>query len=110
MGGWPVSAWSASSPRIKAIRLLTETSRPLTALLAVDVVLTAVLPVLMLVAMGVMVGRIPATVTAGFGSPAGDDLVRPLVVVAVLFLLSMPATRYHEMLGAAIKAGLTYAM
>lgn len=113
MSGWVgtrLSGWSARSPRMKAVRLLTQTSRTLTALLVVDVVLTAVLPVLMLVAMGVMVGRIPATVTAGFDSSAGDQLVSSLVVVAILFLLSMLATPYHEMLGAAIKARLTYAM
>jgi hypothetical protein len=113
MSGWAgarLAQWSARSPRMKAVRLLVQTSRPLSALLVLDVVFISVLPVLMLVAMGVMVGRIPATITAGFGSPAGDALVSSLVAVAILFLLSMLATPYHEMLGAAIKARLTYAM
>jgi ATP-binding cassette subfamily B protein len=97
------------SPRTKAARLLWHASRPLALLLALDVVLAAVLPLLVLVAMGSMVGRIPAAVETGFGSPAGDRLVTSLVLVGVAFLGSMLTAPFHEWLAAAIKIRLTYA-
>ena len=97
------------SPRTKAIRLLWQTSPSLALLLALDVVLGAVLPLLVLVSMGAMVGRLPAAVADGWSSPAGDALTTSLVLVALAFLASMLTAPYHEWLAAAIKIRLTYA-
>lgn len=98
------------SPRLKAVRLVWQSSRPLTLCLGLDIVFAAVLPILVLVAMGVMVGRIPAATAGGSGSPAGDRLVVSLVLVGVAFLAAMLTAPFHEWLAAAIKIRLTYAM
>ena len=107
--GVGVVARARRSPRLKALRLLWQTSRPLALLLALDVVLTAGLQLLVLVSMGVMVGRIPAAIAGGFDSPAGDRLVTSLVFVALAFLASMLTAPFHEWLAATIKVRLTYA-
>ncbi|HYD10182.1 MAG TPA: ABC transporter ATP-binding protein [Acidimicrobiales bacterium] len=97
------------SPRTKAIRLLWQTSRPLSFLLALDVVLLTALPLAVLVSMGAMVSRLPEAVVDGWSSPAGDRLTTSLVLVAIAFLASMLSTPFHEWLAAAIKIRLTYA-
>lgn len=102
--------WFQRSPRWKAVRLLTQSSRPLAACLALDIALQALLPIGVLVAMGRMVGRIPAAMDGGFGSAAGDDLVGAIVLVGVAFFGAMLAAPFHQWLAAAIKIRLTYAV
>jgi ATP-binding cassette subfamily B protein len=108
-GGRVRRALRASS-WLRAVRVLARSSKPFTVALALDVVVTAVLPVLVMVAMGWMVSRIPDAVVDGWDSPAGDRLVTSLVVVGLTFFAAMLTTPLHEWLSAAIKARLTFAM
>jgi len=61
--------WRAS-PRLKAVRLLARSSRPLAVCLALDVVFQAVFPILVLLALGSMVSAIPGAIDGGWSSPA----------------------------------------
>src|SRR5258706_10454191 len=89
--------WRAS-PRLKAIRLLTRSSRPLAVCLALDVVFQAVFPILVLLALGSMVSAIPGAITGGWSSPAGDRLVTSLLLVGLAFFPAMLTTPFHDWL------------
>lgn len=102
-------AWRAS-PRVKTVRLLWHSSKSLGICLAVDVVLQAVLPILVLVALGRMVSDIPNTVRHGWDSAAGSRLEVSLVLVGLTFFAAMLTTPFHDWLAAAIKSRLTFAM
>ena len=93
-----------------ALRLLRDASPRLFAWLLFDLAAMAVLPNAVLVALGVLVGRIPAAITSGLDSPAGDRLDTALVLVAVTFTAAMLVAPAHQALGSAIKVRLTYAM
>jgi ATP-binding cassette subfamily B protein len=104
-----VASWRRS-PRLKAVRLLWSASKPLTFALGFGILLNALGPVMIMVAMGRMVGRMPAAFGHGFGSPAGHSLFLSLVVVGIAFFVAMMATPYQEWLTAAIKIRLTFAL
>jgi ATP-binding cassette, subfamily B, bacterial len=108
--GVRIRAAVRGSSWLRAVRVLAHSSKPLTVALAVDVFVTAVLPVLVMVAMGWMVSRIPEAFVEGWDSPAGDRLVTSLLVVGLAFFAAMLTTPLHEWLSAAIKARLTFAM
>lgn len=97
------------SSRLQVVRLLWQTSRPLAFGLLLDVVLASVLPILVLVAMGSMVGRLPAAISGGPDSAGAHQVAESLVFVGVAFLASMLSAPYHEWLSAVIKVRLTYA-
>jgi ATP-binding cassette subfamily B protein len=105
-----IVAWWRRSPRLKAVRLLWSASKPLTFGLGFGILLNALGPVMIMVAMGRMVGRMPAAFGHGFGSPAGHALFLSLVVVGIAFFVGMMATPYQEWLTAAIKIRLTFAL
>ena len=105
------SPWDLIEPRKRlALRLLRDASPGLFVWLLVDLVAMAVLPNAVLVALGVLVGRIPAAIGDGLDSPAGDRLDSALVFVAVAFAAAMLVAPAHQALGSAIKVRLTYAM
>lgn len=68
------------------VRLLPRLGRARSALFAAGCVIAAVLPVAAVVAMGMLVGSIPATVRGGLDSAAGRSTLGLLVAVAVLML------------------------
>jgi ATP-binding cassette, subfamily B, bacterial len=103
------AAWRAS-PRVKTVRLLARSSKPLAISLGIDVFLQAVLPILVLAALGRMVADIPDTVRDGWDSAAGSRLTVSLVLVGVTFFGAMLTTPFHDWLAAAIKSKLTFAM
>ena len=70
----------AGSGRLMAIRLLVESSKGWTAVLSIWVAASAALPILTLVALGVVVGRVPGAARFGLGSPDGHRLVTALVI------------------------------
>lgn len=99
-----------ASRRLLVVRLLADSSKPLTAGFAVDLVATAVLPNVVIVAMGTMVERILPAVRGGIGSGAGRSLVLWFGIVAVTFGLSMLTGPLHTALASAAKVRLTYAL
>jgi ATP-binding cassette subfamily B protein len=98
------------SRRLLVVRLLADASKPLTVGFGIDLLATAILPNVVIVAMGSMVGRIPAAVRDGLGSPSGHSLVVWFVIVAVTFSLSMLTSPLHAALASATKVRLTYAL
>jgi ATP-binding cassette subfamily B protein len=78
-----------ANPRIRVIRLLWETSRPLAFALGTYVVIDGALPVVALVALGRAVGKIPAAITHGLSSPDGHALLLALVIGTVAYCLSL---------------------
>ncbi len=101
---------AAYAVRRAALRMLWQSSRPLTAgavlLLAAD----AVLPSLTLVSMGWATGHIPGAVTGGLSSPAGHALLEALAVAACCFALSMLRGPVQDGISAAARARLTTAL
>ncbi len=78
--------------------------------LVVYVVVSAVLPIGILAAMGQVVGRIPAAARSGLGSQAGHGLVVALVVSVVAYAGAVALGPVQTMLSSALKVRLTYAM
>ena len=99
-----------ASPRLRVIRLLAETSRPWTFALVAFVVVSAVMPVAVLVAMGQVVGRVPAAARSGLRSAAGHGLITALVVSIVAYALTLVLGPVQGTISSAVKVRLTYAM
>lgn len=106
----PFVALRMDPDRRRAVRLLWETSPKLLVALVVDGLATAVLPISVLVALGVLVGRIPPALGGGLGSPEGGRVVEALVLVAVTFAGAMLSTPVHHALSGATRARLTAAL
>jgi ATP-binding cassette, subfamily B, bacterial len=100
----------ASSGRLMAIRLLLDTSKGLTIVLAGWVLASAVLPNATLVAMGVVVGRVPGAAAHGLGSPDGHRLIAALVAAGVFFAATLLLGPLQSGLSSVVKARLTVAM
>src|SRR5580700_3316700 len=79
----------ASSPRLRVVRLVTETSRGLTVAMVLYVLADGFLPIVALVALGRAVGKIPPAVAHGLGSPSGHSLLIALVIGTVAYGLSL---------------------
>jgi ATP-binding cassette subfamily B protein len=92
------------------LRLLREASPTLYACFWIDLFAKAVLPNVVLVALGVMVGRIPAAAQAGLGSPAGDALNQSILYVALAFAVTMLGAPFHQAFSSATRVRLTYSM
>jgi len=69
------------------LRLLPGVSVPLTALLAVGVLVSAALPIALTVVSGLLVGSIPAAVQSGVASPAGQRSLAFLIAAALLIVV-----------------------
>ena len=72
-----------------AIRLLWETSRPLSLAVATYAVAASVLPNLILIAAGRLVGDIPAAARGGLRSPAGHSLIEALTVTGIAYAAAL---------------------
>jgi ATP-binding cassette subfamily B protein len=92
------------------VRMLVESCPGVATSLALWTVADALLPVAMLVAIGNMVGRVPAAARDGLSSHAGDRLIVALVVAGALLVLSLLMAPIGELLGEITKVRLTYVM
>jgi len=99
-----------SSARLGVLRLLAETSVAWTVALAGFVVASATLPVLVLVAMGQVVGGVPAAAAHGLSSPAGHHLILALVVSVGVYAASLVLGPVQGAISSAVKVRLTFAM
>lgn len=72
---------------LRIVALLPSAGRPLLAALLGVNVLLGVLPVVFVVATSVMIGRVPAAVAGGVGSPAWDELIVWFAVAAAGFVV-----------------------
>lgn len=91
----------------EAMGLLWRSSRAQTLLVLLWVTLQALLPGLVVVALGVVVGGIPAAVADGLASPAGYRLLVSLLVAAVVYAVSLLLDPVGAALGTSVRARVT---
>jgi ATP-binding cassette, subfamily B, bacterial len=91
----------------QAFRLLWASSRPLSAAVIAWMAVSALIPSLVVAALGFVVGGIPAVVRGGIGSAAGHRLIATLVVAAVVYGISLILDPVGNALGTAAKARIT---
>ncbi|RTL69801.1 MAG: ABC transporter ATP-binding protein [Pseudonocardiaceae bacterium] len=94
----------------EVLRLLAATSRPLAWATAAWAVATAVAPAAVVVALGVVVGEVPAAAQNGLGSPDGQRLVVALVVAAGLYAFSLVLDPVGSAIGIAVRTRITGAL
>lgn len=103
-----LTAWlrsrAAESTRVAALRMFVRASPGLAAAAAAFCLAETVLPNLTLIAMGLVIGHIPAAVTDGFSSPAGHALTVALIFAGICFALSMLRGPVEDILSAAARA------
>jgi ATP-binding cassette, subfamily B, bacterial len=93
-----------SAPRIRALTLMWQATRPLSLLAALFIVAEGALPVLVLVAMGRVTGDIPGAVEHGLSSADGQRLIATLAVAGGIYALSLMRGPLEDALTAAVSA------
>ena len=91
-----------------AVRLLWETSRPLAAAVAAYAAAASVLPNLVLIAAGRVVGDIPASARDGMGSAAGHRLVAALAAAGGAYAAALLLGPAQSALSSVVKWRLIY--
>jgi ATP-binding cassette, subfamily B, bacterial len=105
-----LTARLAASPRLRVVRLVTETSRGLTAAMVLYVLAEGILPILALIALGRAVGKIPPAVEHGLGSPSGHSLLIALVIGTAAYGLSLLRSPAEALLEAYCSAAMSTGM
>jgi ATP-binding cassette subfamily B protein len=91
-----------------AVRLLWETSRPLSFAVAAYALAASVVPNLVLIAAGHLVGTIPAAASSGLASPAGHRLMAALLVTGVLYAVALLLGPVQSAVSSVVKWRLVY--
>ena len=91
-----------------AVRLLWETSRPLSVAVAIYTAAASVLPNVVLVAAGRLVGDVPAAARDGLSSPAGDRLIGALAITGVAYAAALLLGPMQSALASVVKWRLVY--
>jgi ATP-binding cassette subfamily B protein len=103
-----VALWSRGFPGYgDAVRLLWETSRPLTFAVALYAVASAVLPNVVLIAAGHLIGDIPAA-SRGLSTPAGHHMIAALAVTGVAYAAALLLGPVQSTLSSVVKWRLVY--
>src|ERR1700735_190961 len=93
-----------STPRIRALTLMWQATRPLSLLAVLFILAEGALPVLVLVAMGRVTGDIPGAVEHGLSSGDGHRLIAALAVAGAIYALSLMRGPLEDALTAAVSA------
>ncbi|MFZ0386810.1 MAG: ABC transporter ATP-binding protein [Solirubrobacteraceae bacterium] len=93
-----------SAPRVRALTLMWQATRPLSLVAALFVVAEGALPVLVLVAMGRVTGDIPGAVEHGLSSGGGHRLIAALAIAGGIYALSLMRGPLEDALTAAVSA------
>ncbi len=97
----------AASGRVRAARLLLETSRSWSLAVALLGVANALLPLLVLVALGSVVGDLPGAIRHGMASSDGHRLELMLVLAIAAYLINLLIDPFHEVLMLTVRARLS---
>jgi ATP-binding cassette, subfamily B, bacterial len=100
----------AASPRLRALRILVEASPWLAGGALVLALADALLPNLVIVAMGRATGQIPDAVRDGLGSSAGVGMLAALAVAGVVYALSLLRGPAEDALSSAARARVSLVM
>jgi ATP-binding cassette subfamily B protein len=84
-----IRAKMAASGRLRAAGLLFETSKGWSVAVAAFAVASAVLPILLLVALGLVIDDLPAAIRHGMSAPGGHRLELALVFACVAYLANL---------------------
>ena len=96
----------AASGRLRAIRLLFETSKGWTMAVALLVVANAVLPNFVLIALGAAIGDLPAAIRQGMGSAAGHRLELSLLLAGAAYLVNLLLDPFQDVIRLAVRGRL----
>jgi ATP-binding cassette, subfamily B, bacterial len=91
-----------------AVRLLWESSRPLSFAVGGYVIASAVLPNLVLIAAGHLVGDIPAATRGGLSSTAGHRMIEALAITGVAYAAALVLGPVQTALASIVKWRLIY--
>jgi ATP-binding cassette, subfamily B, bacterial len=91
-----------------AVRLMWETSHPLSFAVAGYAIAASIMPNLVLIAAGHLVGTIPAAADHGLGSPAGHRLVVALAITGALYAAALVLGPVQSALSSVVKWRLVY--
>jgi len=91
-----------------AVRLLWEASRPLTFAVAAYAAAASVLPVLVLIAAGHVVGAVPAAAASGLHSAAGHRLIAALAITGGAYAAALLLGPVQTALASVVKWRLIY--
>jgi ATP-binding cassette subfamily B protein len=105
-----VIGWLAQSDRWAVVGLLTSMGPRWVASVVLFVTASAVLPIIVLLAVGYMVGQVPAAAQQGLASAAGHSLLLALAVAGAAYALALLLGPAQGTLSTAIKWKLTYSM
>jgi ATP-binding cassette, subfamily B, bacterial len=98
------------SPRLRVIRLVSETKRRLIAVMVLYVLADGFLPIIALIALGRAVGKIPPAVEHGLGSPSGHALLVALVIGTTAYGVSLLRSPAEALLEAYCSAAMQTGM
>ena len=87
--------------------LLWRSSRPLSIGVIAWQVATAAFPTLVVIALGLVIGGVPAAIEHGMASAAGRRLIAALVAAAIVYALSLVLDPAGNALGTAVSARIT---
>jgi ATP-binding cassette, subfamily B, bacterial len=91
-----------------AVRLLWETSRPLSAAVTLYVVAASALPNIVLIAAGRLVGDIPAAARSGLSSPAGHRMIEGVAITGAAYAAALLLGPLQSALSSVVKWRLVY--
>ena len=91
-----------------AVRLMWETSHPLSFAVAGYAIAASIMPNLVLIAAGHLVGSIPAASAAGLDSAAGHRLISALAITGALYAAALVLGPVQSSLSSVVKWRLVY--
>jgi ATP-binding cassette, subfamily B, bacterial len=91
----------------RAVRLLFETGAGWSTAVIILSLGLAVLPNLVLISMGVVIGHLPAAAKSGFASSAGHDVIAALVATGIFLIGSLLLGPYQNLLGTIVSLHLS---
>ena len=106
-GGRPGGAGQERLSGWQAWQLMWASSRPVSVAVAAWVVASAVIPSMVVAALGFVVGGIPAAVAHGFSSAAGRRLIALLSIAALIYAASLVTDPIGGALGTAARQRVT---
>ena len=97
----------AASGRLRAMRLLFETSKVWFVAVAALAVADAVLPNLVLIALGGVIGDLPGAIRTGMNSAAGHRLDLSLALAGAAYLANLLLDPFHDVLRLVVRSHLS---
>lgn len=94
---------SALLPRLQVLKLLPAAGIGLISALVVINLILGLMPVAFIITTSLLIGRVPAAVTGGIGSPAFEDLISTFVYAAAAFAGQQMLTPIQGALGERMK-------